>query len=125
VGNIAFLVSLRFPWIPKLDKTTWPMYSQREMEYDIMTDDISTTVAAISAVIGLIAGVVGAFIYFRVGLENRLTKLEAALPEGRLGGYETKLNDLEQKMAELGFILEIMREVGTDHVEEVFGRRHS
>jgi len=90
-----------------------------------MTGDILTTANVITGIIGLIAGVVGAFIYFRVGLENRLTKLETALPEGRLGGYETKLNALEQKMAELGFILEIMREVGTDHMEEVFGRRHS
>ena len=101
------------------------MYFKRGLGYNIMTGDILTTANVVTGIIGLIAGVVGAFIYFRVGLENRLTKLEAALPEGRLGGYDTKLNDLEQKMAELGFILEIIREVGTDHVEEVFGRRHS
>ena len=101
------------------------MYFKRGLGYYIMTGDILTTANVVTGIIGLIAGVVGAFIYFRVGLENRLTKLEAALPEGRLGGYDTKLNDLEQKMAELGFILEIIREVGTDHVEEVFGRRHS
>jgi hypothetical protein len=93
--------------------------------YDLMTDDILTTANAIAGIIGLMAGGVGAFVYFRVGLENRLTKLEAALPEGGLREYETRLGDLEQKMAELGFILEIIREVGTDHVEDVFGRRHS
>jgi hypothetical protein len=88
-----------------------------------MTDDILTTANAITGIISLVAGVVGAFIYFRVGLENRLTKLETALPEGRLGVHDTRLGDLEQKMAELGFMLEIIREVGTDRVEDVFGRR--
>jgi hypothetical protein len=45
------------------------------------------------------------------------------LPEGGFMGYETRLSDLEQKMTELSFILNIIREVGTDHVEDVFGRR--
>ena len=98
---------------------------KREIGNDVMPDDISAVVTAISAILGLIGGAIGSFIYFRVRLENRLTRLESALPEGRLGGYETRLNDLERKMAELGFVLEIIREVGTDHVEEVFGRRHS
>lgn len=84
-----------------------------------MTDDIST------AILSFIAGAVGAFFYSRINLENRVTKLEAALPEGRLGQYESRLGDLEQKMAELGFMLEIIKEVGTDRVEEVFGRRRS
>lgn len=62
-----------------------------------MTDDISTTLTLISVILGLIGGAIGSFIYFRVGLENRLTKLEAALPDSRLEGYETRLGDLEQK----------------------------
>jgi hypothetical protein len=100
------------------------MCFKRGLGYDIMTDDILTTANAIAGIIGLVAGGVGAFVYFRVGLEHRLTKLEAALPEGRLDVYDKRLGDLEQKMAELGFMFEIIREVGTDRFGDVFGRRH-
>jgi hypothetical protein len=58
-----------------------------------MADDISTTVTIIFAIISLIAGAVGAFIYFRVSLENRLTRIETILSEGRLEGHETRLNE--------------------------------
>jgi hypothetical protein len=40
-----------------------------------MTDDILTTANAIAGIIGLVAGGAGAFFYFRVSLENRLTRL--------------------------------------------------
>lgn len=80
---------------------------------------------AATAIVSLIMGAIGAFLYFRVSLEHRLTALENTLPESRLRDYESRLSDLEGKMAELGFMQEIIREVVTCHVEEVFGRRHS
>ena len=101
------------------------MCFKRGLGYDIMTDDILTTVTVIFAIISLIAGAAGAFIYFRVSLENRLTTIETTLPEGKLGGYETRLNELERKMLQLEVVLDAIKEVGTDRVKDIFGKRHS
>jgi hypothetical protein len=101
------------------------MYFKRGIGYEIMPDDISATLTAISIIISLLAGAAGAFIYFRVGLENRLTRLEVLLPEDKLGKYETRLGNLEQKMAELGVMSEIIKEVGTENLRNAFRRRPS
>jgi uncharacterized coiled-coil protein SlyX len=60
-----------------------------------------------------------------VSLENRLTTIETTLPEGKLGGYETRLNELERKMLQLEVVLDAIKEVGTDRVKDIFGKRHS
>jgi hypothetical protein len=112
-------------WVLVLLALLFTIPANAQSEQSTSSDGPNWIEIGISVLLAFLAGVAGSYFFFRVQLESRLTKLEAALPQGKLEGYDTRLSGLERKAGDLEPIIGLMRKHGTDRAEEVFRRKET